>query len=74
MSQRGQSNASSVSSFRNCDTAVIPSDRSTENFVMDQNAGSCPTSVMSVPCSVVAIGRSLPSCRSISFAVHAAVA
>ena len=47
----------SVSSFRNCDTAVIRSERSMENFVIGWNDGSCPTMVMSVPCSVVTIAE-----------------
>jgi len=46
-------NVVSVSLWRYRDTAVKPSDFSIENFVIGRNDGSCPTIVMSVPCSVV---------------------
>ena len=49
-------------------------ERSIENFVIAWNDGSCPTIVMSVPCSVVRIGTSAPPARSISRAIHALVA
>ena len=48
-----QPNAACVSARRYRDTAVSPSDFSIENLVMAWNDGSCPTMVMSVPCSVV---------------------
>ena len=38
------------------------------------NERSCPTMVMSVPCSVVTTRTSRPSRRSISRAIHALVA
>ena len=50
------------------------SDRSIENRVMAKKLASWPTSVMSVPCSVVMIGRRNPSACSISRASHAVVA
>ena len=68
-----QPNASYVSSRRYSDTAVTASDFSIENLVTVKNDLSCPTSVMSVPCSVVTILRSCRG-RSISLARNAAVA
>ncbi len=50
-----------VLSLRLCDTAVTPSDRSIENATISEYDGSLPTSVMSVPCSVVTT-RGAPPC------------
>jgi hypothetical protein len=44
-----------VSAFRLCDTAVTPCDCSIENATTSWYDGSLPTSVMSVPCSVVIV-------------------
>ena len=50
-----------VSALRLSDTAVTPSDRSIENATTRAYDGSLPTSVMSVPCSVVIVrGRVQP--------------
>jgi hypothetical protein len=56
----GTEKSRTVSSRRNCDTAVSPSDCRIEKRVIAWNDGCSPTSVMSVPCSVVTIlqGRS----------------
>ena len=69
-----QPNALSVSSCRNRDTAVRPSDFSMENLVMAWNDGSWPTIVMSVPCSVVSTLMSGRWSASISLAIQALVA
>ena len=42
-----------VSAFRLSDTAVTPSDCSMQNATASEYDGSLPSSVMSVPCSVV---------------------
>ena len=42
-----------VSAFRLSDTAVTPSDCSMQNATVSEYDGSLPSSVMSVPCSVV---------------------
>ena len=56
------SNSSTVIFFRNSETAVTPSERSIPNFVISKNVRSWPTSVMSVPCSVViSLGGVAPS-------------
>ena len=47
------SNSSTVIRFRNSETAVTPSDCSMPKRVISKNDRSWPTSVMSVPCSVV---------------------
>ncbi len=52
---------------------MIPSDLAMEKRVISQNERSCPTSVMSVPCSVVMILSGCPS-PSISLAIQAEVA
>jgi hypothetical protein len=53
-----------VSRARLSDTAVTPCDCSIENATTDEYDGSLPTSVMSVPCSVVTFaGWSEPRCR-----------
>ena len=49
----GRTSSRRVASRRLCDTAVTPSDRSIENATISEYDGSLPTSVMSVPCSVV---------------------
>jgi hypothetical protein len=46
-------NSSTVIRFRNSETAVTPLERSMPKRVISKNERSCPTSVMSVPCSVV---------------------
>ena len=71
--QSVQPNARYVSSRRYDETAVTASDCSIETLVIVKYDGSCPTSVMSVPCSVVTTFRSR-WCRIICFASHAAVA
>ena len=47
------SNSSTVIRRRNSETAVTPSDCSMPKRVISKNERSWPTSVMSVPCSVV---------------------
>ena len=64
---------STVSSRRNSDTAVRPSDCLMEKRVISRNDRSCPTRVMSVPCRVVMIFSGVFS-PSISLAIHAEVA
>ena len=63
-----------VSSRRKYDTAERRSDFSIENWVIVWKDGSCPTMVMSVPCSVVTTFTSEPPLRSISRAIQALVA
>jgi hypothetical protein len=63
-----------VSTCRYRETAVRPSDFSIENLVIVWYDGSWPTIVMSVPCSVVRIGRSGRTGCSISLAIQALVA
>jgi len=72
-SHPAQPNALYVSSRKKADTAVTASDCSIENLVSVKYEGSCPTSVMSVPCSVVTILRSRSS-FIICFASHAVAA
>ncbi len=69
-----QPKAVTVSRCRCSDTAVIRSDFSIENLVIGRYDGSCPTMVMSVPCSVVTTATSSPLSRSISRAIQALVA
>jgi hypothetical protein len=57
IAQLEQPKARYVSSRRYFDTAVTASDFSIENRVIVKYEGSCPTNVMSVPCSVVTMGR-----------------
>ena len=49
-----------VSALRLCDTAVTPSDCSIEKATTRACDGSLPTSVMSVPCSVVTVRGARP--------------
>ncbi len=69
----GTLKASTVSSLRKPETAVRPSDWRIENRVMALKEGCCPTSVMSVPWSVVTTG-SWPSVSSMAPAIQADVA
>ena len=73
MRSRGTPKSLTVSSFRNSETAVSPWERRMEKLVIGRNEGWSPTSVMSVPCSVVTMGRSR-SGASISRATQADVA
>ena len=51
-----------VSAFRLFDTAVTPSDCSMQNATVSEYDRSLPSSVMSVPCSVVMTAGTRP-CR-----------
>ena len=73
MRSSGTAKSRTVSAFRYSETAVSPWERRMEKRVISWKDGCSPTSVMSVPCSVVTIGRSrCPA--SISRATHADVA
>jgi hypothetical protein len=73
MLSAGTPNRRSVSSRRYSETAVMPWEWLMENRVSSRKVRSCPTRVMSVPCSVVITGRSKAS-FSISRAIQAEVA
>ena len=60
--------AAYVDCLRLSDTAVTRSDCSIENATISENDGSLPTSVISVPCSVVTTRGALRSCVDISTA------
>src|ERR1017187_5802362 len=73
----GTPKISTVCSRRVSLTAVMPSDFSMENFVIPKYEGSAPTSVISVPCSVVMYGsrRTLATiCCASSAAIECGIA
>ena len=59
---RSMPKVSCVACLRYTETAVTASLRSMPNLVILKNCGSLPTSVMSVPCSVVTTFSRLPPC------------